>query len=259
MKNISPVPLRSSPPPVDDPGALFEEYRKTRDVRVRNRLVMHYERLVSYLASRYATSRLAASEDLMQIGYIGLIAAIERYEPEKQVSFAAYATPTIIGNIKHYLRDHTWAVRVPRGLSDLGLRVRGLRTELDYNLGRPCSDAELAEAAGITEAEVREASAVLGAYRVVPLDGLSSTTESEGSVAEMVGMLDPGIRAIEEKDALRDAFSRLDMRTRRILYLRFEEGLTQLEVAGRLGLSQMHVSRIERRALQDIRERLKTP
>lgn len=226
---------------------------------IRNRLVVHYERLVSYLASRYATSSLASTEDLTQIGYIGLIAAIERYEPEKQVSFAAYATPTIIGNIKHYLRDHTWAVRVPRSLSELGLRVRRLRTELDHNLGRPCSDYELAEAAGVTEAEMREATGVMGAYHVLSLDGPSpviAPADTERCVAELIGIMDPGIRAIEERDALRDAFSQLDMRAQRVMFLRFEEGLTQVEVAARLGVSQMHVSRIERRALQNLRERL---
>jgi RNA polymerase sigma-B factor len=231
--------------------ALLTEYARTRDSKLRDRLVALHERTVRYLASRFRADSCTSLEDLVQVGYLGLIVAIERYDPERGVSFLAFATPTILGELKRYLRDHTWRVKPPRRLRELGLTLRKLHAEMEQRLGRAPSVVEMAEAAGLTEERLIEAMDLEYLYRTVSLDvSLYERDGEEKSAWDVIGGPDPHLSLVEDRETLRCALQCLDARQQRIIEYRFFEQLSQLEVARRLGLSQMHVSRLERDALR---------
>lgn len=234
---------------------LFAEYAQTRSLEVRNRLVVLHEPVVRYVAARFGPVGSASVEDLVQVGFMGLISAVERFQPERESSFVTFAVPTIVGVIKHYLRDHTWAVKAPRRLRELGLSLRRLRANLEAKLGRAPTVAEMSEAAGVPEERLLEAMDLDRVYQPASLD--SPPPDSEGGVAsygDAVGDLDPELSAIEIRESLKRAMGRLDERQRTIVYYRFFRDSTQAEVARLLGVSQMHVSRLERQALRIIRD-----
>jgi RNA polymerase sigma-B factor len=247
----------SAPAPAADRQTerLIAEFAQTRDPRLRDRLVLMHDRMVRYLASRF-DSRLSPQEDVVQVAYIGLISAIDRFDPKKGVSFITYAIPTIIGEIKRYFRDQTWALKAPRKLRDLGLNLKKLRTDLEQKLGRSPSVQEMAEAAQVTEERLLQAMEVDRAYAPCSLDTCLYGRDGsrKGPVWECVGEIDPGIVYIEERDALKQAISCLNSRQQQIILLRFFDELSQAEVARQLGISQMHVSRLERQALRDLRQ-----
>jgi RNA polymerase sigma-B factor len=239
----------------DDAQALLREYARTRDIQVRNRLVILHERMVRYLASRFGSGAGTSLDDLVQVGYVGLIAAIDRFDPEKGVSFVTFAVPTILGEIKRYFRDQTWGLKAPRRLRELGLSLRKLREQLEQNLGRPPTVPEMAQAAGVTEERLLQAMDLDRIYQPASLDAhlQDENGDDKSSFWEAIGRPDPELMAIEEREMVRHALDRLDQRQRAIIYYRFFEDASQAEVAGRLGISQMHVSRLERQALKRLR------
>jgi RNA polymerase sigma-B factor len=239
----------------DDPQALLREYARTRDIQVRNRLVVLHERMVRYLASRFGSGAGTSLEDLVQVGYVGLIAAIDRFDPDKGVSFVTFAVPTILGEIKRYFRDQTWGLKAPRRLRELGLSLRKLREQLEQSLGRPPTIAEMAEAANVSEERLLQAMDLDRIYQPASLDAhlQDENGDDKSSFWEAIGRSDPELIAIEEREMVRHALERLDQRQRTIIYYRFFEEASQAEVAGKLGISQMHVSRLERQALKRLR------
>lgn len=234
-----------------DPQAILRDFVRTRDLKLRNELVAYHQPLVQYLARRFAPRGIAATEDLVQVGTLGLIAAIERYDPVSGVSFVTYATPTIVGFIKHHLRDCTWALKIPRRLRELGVGLHRLREDLEQRLGRPPTAAEMAEAAGVTEERLLQAMEVSQLYHAASLDaGTPGEDHADTpSIADALGSHDPAFKVFEDREAVSKAMSCLADREREVIYYRFFREATQQEVAGEMGISQMHVSRLERRAL----------
>lgn len=239
----------------DDSLALLREYARTRDVDTRDRLVLLHERMVRYLAGRFGTGAGTSLDDLVQVGYIGLIAAIDRFDPEKGVSFVTFAVPTIMGEIKRYFRDQTWGLKAPRRLRELGLSLRKQREQLEHKLGRPPTVPEMALAAGVSEDRLLQAMDLDRIYQPASLDAhlQDDNGDEKSAVWEAIGRSDPELGAIEEREMLRRAVSRLDERQQTIIKFRFFEEASQAEVARRLGISQMHVSRLERQALRQLR------
>jgi RNA polymerase sigma-B factor len=238
-----------------DTQALLREFVRTRDVALRNELVAQHQALVQYLANKFAPRGIATTEDLVQVGTLGLIAAIERYDPTSGVSFVTFATPTIVGFIKHHLRDCTWALKIPRRLRELGMGLGRLREQLEQRLGRPPSAAEMAEAAGVSEERLLQAMEVSQLYHAASLDAPPRGEENPDapSIADAMGDHDPGFKVFEEREAVEKALNCLADRERQVIYHRFFHEATQQEVAGVLGISQMHVSRLERRALERLK------
>src|SRR5688500_6413672 len=190
----------------DDPQELLRQYARTRDIEVRNRLVRLHERMVRYLAGRFGTSAAGTStEDLVQVGYVGLIAAIDRFDPEKGVSFVTFAVPTILGEIKRYFRDQTWGLKAPRRLRELGLSLRKLREQLEQSLGRPPSISEMALAAGVSEERLLQAMDLDRIYQPASLDAhlQDENGDDKSSFWEAIGRPDPELTAIEERESLR--------------------------------------------------------
>lgn len=242
----------------DDPQVLLREYARTRDIRIRDRLVQLHERMVKYLASRFGAGASTSLDDLVQVGFVGLIAAIDRFDPEKGVSFVTFAVPTILGEIKRYFRDQTWGLKAPRRLRELGLSLRKMREQLEQSLGRPPTVEEMAKAAGVTEERLLQAMDLDRIYQPASLDAhlQDENGDDKSSFWEAVGRADPELIAIEERETLRRALTHLDQRQRQIIYFRFFEEASQADVARRLGISQMHVSRLERQALKRLRAML---
>jgi len=237
-----------------DPHGVLREFVRTRDLGLRNQLVAYHQPLVQYLANRFAPRGIATTEDLVQVGTLGLIAAIERYDPLSGVSFVTYATPTIVGFIKHHLRDCTWALKIPRRLRELGMGLHRLREALEQRLGRPPTAAEMAQEAGVTEERLLQAMEVSQLYHATSLETVSGDDSPDiPSLAEAMGSDDPAYQAFEDREAVRKALDRLADREREVIYHRFFREATQQEVAGVLGISQMHVSRLERRALERLK------
>jgi RNA polymerase sigma-B factor len=212
--------------------------------------------LVRSLARRYSY-RGEQLDDLVQIGAIGLIKAIDRFDLNRGVELTTYATPNIIGEIKRHFRDKGWSVRVPRGLQELNVQVSKLIEQLTVQLGRSPTIAELAEAAGVQEEEVLEALESGRAYSSVSLSaGMGPDEEGELDPLESLGTEEHEYEVSEDRAVLAPGFKVLDERERRILHLRFFRGMTQSQIAEQIGISQMHVSRLIRRSLEKIREEI---
>jgi RNA polymerase sigma-B factor len=212
--------------------------------------------LVRSLARRYSY-RGEQLDDLVQIGAIGLIKAIDRFDVDRGVELTTYATPNIIGEIKRHFRDKGWSVRVPRGLQELNVQVSKLIEQLTVQLGRSPTIPELAEAAGVEEEAVLEALESGRAYSSVSLStGGGSEDDSELDPLESLGTEEHEYEISEDRAVLAPGFKVLDQRERRILHLRFFRGLTQSQIAEQIGISQMHVSRLIRRSLEKIREEI---
>jgi RNA polymerase sigma-B factor len=237
-----------------DEAALFRRYSAHRDPTVREELVRRFLPFARSLALRYSGGG-EPSEDLVQVASVGLIAAIDRFEPDRGVPFAAFAAPTILGELRRHFRDRVWTLRVPRGLQE---RIRGVEdtiTKLSNDLERSPTVAEIAESLEISDGDVLEALEASGARRTVSLDQPTSGDDpGESSVADRIGDADPAFELVEERAALRSGFRVLSDLEREVLRLRFVEDLTQSKIADRVGYSQMHVSRILRRALDRMRE-----
>ncbi|MBY0396410.1 MAG: SigB/SigF/SigG family RNA polymerase sigma factor [Thermoleophilia bacterium] len=218
----------------------------------RERLVMEHLPLVRGLARRYA-DRGEPLDDLVQVGTIGLIKAVDRFDPSRGNKLASFATPTILGEIRRHFRDRSWTVRVPRGIQEARAEIAKAVDDLSARLGRSPSVREIAESADLSVDEVLDALAAGSAQRPAPLASPGGEGEDDPGIA--VGVEERGFERAEARAALDPALATLPPRERVILHLRFEEGMTQSQIAARIGISQMHVSRLIRRALEALRER----
>jgi RNA polymerase sigma-B factor len=236
--------------------ALLRRYHEEGDLQAREQLIEQYMSLVRSLARRYSY-RGEQLDDLVQIGSIGLIKAIDRFDLERGVELTTYATPNIIGEIKRHFRDRGWAVRVPRGLQELNVQLSKIVEQLTVQLSRSPTIPELAKAAGVEEEEVLEALESGRAYSSLSLStGGSSEDGEEIDPLESLGVIERQYEVSEDRAVLAPGFKVLDGRERAILHLRFFEGLTQSQIAQQVGISQMHVSRLIRRALEKIRDEI---
>ncbi len=222
--------------------------------RLRDELVVVHLNLVRFLAVRFA-NRGEPLDDLVQVGTVGLLKAIDRFDLERGVEFTTYATPTIVGEIKRYFRDKGWAVKVPRRLQELNLAVNRAGDKLAIELGRSPTVAELAEHLRAGEDEILEAQELGQAYNLLSLDSEVSgeTDKKSQTLADTVGVSDAGLELLEDRANLERAFEVLTGRERVIIYLRFYESVSQTEIAKRLDVSQMHVSRLQAKALEKLR------
>jgi len=243
-------------PPERAEKVLLRRYHEHGDLAAREQLIEQYMSLVRSLARRYSY-RGEQLEDLVQIGAIGLIKAIDRFDLNRGVELTTYATPNIIGEIKRHFRDKGWSVRVPRGLQELNVQLSRLVETLTVQLGRSPTIAELAEAAGANEEEVLEALESGRAYTSVSLSaGGDRDEDGDLDPLDSLGTEEPRYEISEEWAVLEPGFRVLDERERTILHLRFFKGLTQSQIAQQVGISQMHVSRLIRRSLEKIREEI---
>jgi RNA polymerase sigma-B factor len=230
---------------------LFRRFVEHRDPVLREELVGVHLPLVEYLARRFR-NRGEPLEDLVQVGTIGLLKAIDRFDLEREVEFSTYATPTIVGELKRHFRDKGWAVRVPRRLQELNLSLNKVVAELSQEVGRSPTIPEIAAKVRLSEEEVLEGLDTSNAYAVVSLDAPAGGDDTP-SVSEHIGVEDESLEALEYRAALGPLIAGLPERERRILYLRFFGGMTQSQIAARLGISQMHVSRLLNRTLAALR------
>ena len=232
---------------------LLRRYHEQGDLAAREQLIEQYLSLVRSLARRYSY-RGEQLEDLVQIGCIGLIKAIDRFDVNRGVELTTYATPNIIGEIKRHFRDKGWAVRVPRGLQELNVQLSKLVEDLTVEYSRSPTVPELAKAAGVEEELVLEALESGRAYTSLSLSsGGGSDEDGEIDPLESLGTEEHQYLVSEDRAVLAPGFRALDPRERTILHLRFFTGLTQSQIAQQVGISQMHVSRLIRRALEKIR------
>ncbi|HLA81190.1 MAG TPA: SigB/SigF/SigG family RNA polymerase sigma factor [Thermoleophilia bacterium] len=233
---------------------LLLRVRTDKDALAREELITRYLPLVKSLARRFA-SRGQSVEDLIQVGSIGLIKAIDRFDLDRGVELSTYATPTILGEIKRYFRDKGWAVKVPRALQDLNVRLNRVMERLTVELKRSPTIAELAGATGVTEEEVVEALESGRAYSSVSIySGGVNDDEESMELLDCLGAEEEAYEVFEQRRVLAPAMERLDPRERLILHLRFFEGMTQTQVATRIGISQMHVSRLIRKSIDNLRQ-----
>jgi RNA polymerase sigma-B factor len=237
---------------------LLRRYHQDGDVEARERLIEQYLPLVRSLARRYSY-RGEQLEDLVQVGCIGLIKAIDRFDLDRGVELTTYATPNIIGEIKRHFRDKGWSVRVPRGLQELNVRLSHILEDLTVQLERSPTIPELAKAAGVEEEEVLEALESGQAYATLSLSAPAGGDDSSDlDPLESLGEVEHEYEVSEDRAVLAPGLAALDERERRILHLRFFEGLTQSQIAQQVGISQMHVSRLIRRSLEKIRAEIST-
>lgn len=228
----------------------FFEYRRTKDRRLRDALISDHLGLAIALARRFA-GRGEAVDDLEQIATLGLLKAVERFEPERGLAFSTFATPTISGEIKRHFRDRSWSVRVPRALQELGLRLTATVADLTNDLGRSPTLDEIAEELEVDPEAVLEAMEANRAYATQSLD--AQLPGDDRTLGDTIGGDEPGMDDVEVRMVVGDLLATLPEREQAILRLRFFEGLTQTEIASQVGISQMHVSRLLSRSLETLR------
>lgn len=228
-----------------------ELFARLPDAAARDELVQLYYPLAEYLARRFA-GRGEQVADLTQVASIGLLKAIDRFEPEREVQFSTYATATIVGELKRHFRDKGWALRVPRRLQETGLRINKVTEELWQRLGHTPTVKEIAHAAGLHEDEVLEAMDAVQAYSTSSLD--APLGEDGATPAQTLGSEDKSLEHLEEWASIAPLVEQLPARERRVLYLRFFGDMTQTEIAEELGISQMHVSRLLSQTLSRLRD-----
>lgn len=226
--------------------------RRGDDADARDALVVVFRPLAESLARRYR-GHGEPIEDLVQVALLGLLNAIDRFDPDKGFPFQAFAVPTILGELKRHFRDRVWTVRVPRSLQENALTVRDVASALSQELGRPPSIDELSERTGLSPDEVLEATDALGALAATSLDAPIGDDE-EGGLVERLASDDRSLDVAEGWAAIAPHLRNLSERERRIIALRFFEGLSQSRIAEELGISQMHVSRLLARTLQHLRD-----
>lgn len=235
---------------------LFEQYKKTGDPEVRDQLIVSHLNLVRFLASKFK-NRGEPLDDLIQVGTIGLIKAIDRFDPSRGLEFTTYATPTIMGEIKRHFRDKGWSVRVPRRLQELSAKVNQANDELTNELQRSPSVEEIAKKVGASVDEVLEAMESSSAYSAVPLEGGGSSDDDDApSVIDHYATEDEALAASDDRIVLEDAIRDFSPREKQVIRMRFVDGLTQVEIADRLGISQVQVSRLLRRTLRRVQDKI---
>jgi RNA polymerase sigma-B factor len=237
-----------------DMDRLFQEFSRTRDPETRDRLVHLHESLARFLAAKFA-NRGEPLDDLVQVAMVGLIHAVDRFEPGRGTRFSTFATPTIVGEIKRYFRDRAWNLKVPRWLQELNQQVVRANEQLSLELGRSPGVVEIATHVGCTEEQALDAMELGNAFGRISLEGTVAVDADATplNLADALGEEDPDLARIESRDEVEAALRKLDNRERAIIYLRFFQELSQIEVARRLHISQMHVSRLQQRALRRLR------
>lgn len=223
--------------------------------RIRDQLVEMHLPLVEHLARRFL-SRGEPLDDLIQVATIGLIKAVDRFDVERGIEFSTYASPTIVGELKRYFRDKGWAIRVPRRLQELRLSLAAATADLTQELGRAPTVGELAERLEVDRDAILEGLESSHAYSTLSLDAPEPGAENTPAIWESLGSDDDDLEGVESREALRPLLSQLSEREKRILVLRFFRGMTQSQIAGELGISQMHVSRLLARTLSRLRSDL---
>lgn len=243
-----------------DSETLFEEYCQTRDERLRDVLVERYGQLVSYLANKFA-NRGEPIDDLRQIAYIGLLKAIERFDPTAGAKFMTYATPTIVGEIKRHFRDKGWMLKVPRRLQETHLALNRASEQLTRNLGRAPLPSELAKALDVPVELVLEALELGQNYSMLSLDVQSGGEDTDkcASLTDFLGEHEAGFDRAEAQVAIKSAFGTLSAQEQIVVYMSYYRNQTQVQIAKRIGVSQMQVSRILHKALTALRKAMSPP
>ena len=236
---------------------LLRAYHERGDTDARERLIEQYLPLVRSLARRYSY-RGEQLEDLVQVGCIGLIKAIDRFDIDRGVELTTYATPNIIGEIKRHFRDKGWAIRVPRRLQELRMQIGGATGELTQKLGRSPTPRELAEVIGCTVEEVMEGIESSHAYATLSLDASDDSEDGPPAMLATLGVEDTNIAHVEVRESIKPLLDGLGEREKRILLLRFFKNMTQSQIAEEIGVSQMHVSRLLTRTLAQLRTSLES-
>ncbi len=245
------MPARGEMSP-EDLQRKFAEYAETRSDRLRAELVEAHMGLAEYLARRFS-NRGEPLDDLVQVASLGLLKAIDRFEPERGLQFSTYATHTITGELKRHFRDKGWAIRVPRRIQELHLQLGQIVGSLGQELGRSPTIPEIAHQAGVSEEEVLEAIEAGQAYRFTSIDAPAGSDEDGATLSDQLGDDDDKLEGIDQRLSLSPLIGELPRRQQLILHYRFFEGLTQSEIARRLDISQMHVSRLLARSLAWLR------
>ena len=245
-------------------AALFEamgapDLSEAERTRLRDDLVKLHLPLVEHFARRFL-NRGEPFDDLLQVGTIGLIKAVDRFDTGRGVEFSTYATPTIVGEIKRHFRDKGWAIRVPRRLQELRITINAATAELTQSLGRSPTVKELAAKVGVSDEEILEGLESANAYSTLSLDAPdSSGDEGALSMIDVIGSDDEALEHVENRETIKPLLEALDPREKHILTLRFFKGMTQSQIAAEIGISQMHVSRLLARTLAQLRESLAEP
>lgn len=216
----------------------------TERARLRDRAIAEHMNYARHLARGYARNTSSAAEDLDQVAYLGLVRAVDQFDPEYGTNFLTYATPMILGEIRRYFRDGTWAVHVPRRMQEISRALFKARDRLSCELGREPTVPELAERLGVEADDVVDALEAADAYRTTSLDRPVGGDEGSAPLAELIGHDDPGFDAAINRTVLRTLIPQLSDRDKRILLLRYFRGMTQSEIGREIGTSQMQVSRI---------------
>lgn len=254
-KDPSHIPAPRPAEQLADENELLRRYSRTHDPAVKEEIVRRFMPFARSLALRYrgGTEQI---DDLVQVANLGLVQAIERFDPERGAAFKSFAAPTILGELKRHFRDRVWNLRLPRGLQERILKLEGTATELTAELERPPTVRELAETLGVDETEVLEAFEAIQTRRTLSFDQPVTVAGAadEGTVGEQVGSEDPHYEGVEDRAAIEASIPGLTEREILALRLRFVDELTQSQIAERIGCSQVHVSRILRAALQRLRE-----
>jgi RNA polymerase sigma-B factor len=237
----------------DEDRRLLIRYHRHGDQSAREALVERLLPLARRMARRYRRSD-EPLDDLVQVATLGLIKAIDRFDPGRETAFSSYAVPTMLGELKRYFRDNGWAVHVPRGMQERVMQVDNAVKDLARRMGRSPSAGEVADTLDLSVEQVLEAMEAAGAYDAVSLESYRFGDEGDGETyAESIGVEDGRYELVEYGATIAPTLAALPARDRIVLHLRFVEDLTQAEIADRVGVSQMHVSRLIRRALERLR------
>lgn len=235
---------------------LFRRYKEEGDEEAREQLIVSHVNLVRYIAAKFK-NRGEPLDDLIQVGTIGLIKAIDRFDPSRGLEFTTYATPTIMGEIKRHFRDKGWTIRVPRRLQELSAKVNSATDELTARLQRSPSIEEVAEYLDTTADEVLEAMESSSAYSSVPLEAQGGNEDDDApSVIDRYASVDGDLEASDDRMVLEGVIGEFPEADQQAIRMRFIDGMTQVEIAKRLGISQVQVSRMLRRALRRIQDKI---
>lgn len=235
---------------------LFGELRATASAALRDYLIERHEGLVRHVARQYANSG-ESYDDIVSVGHLGLVNAVDRFDPERGTKFATFAVPTIKGEIRRHFRDRTWGLRVPRRIQELSLRARQATEEMTQRCGRSPTYSELAEQLGVNEEEIIEALEVGRQYGLLSIESGGEDEDGGGqSAAERQGVVDEELDLLGQRAQLAWALKQLPARQRIIMVMRFYLDLSQQDVGERLGISQMHVSRLQQKAQARLRQLL---